>query len=232
MLSKETFKKILDSFAEQGKLFSNERQFQLELAWTLKEMGHEVYLEVLEDKDKKTYIDLIVKETEYEYVAIELKYTTMQSDRKRMDYHIGKKIIAVYSQGAGDVRRYDYLKDVQRIENLREKINVFGLANACVTRGYAIIMTNDNYSGKSGENTAYKQVALNQGRKIPIEKELTLQIKGYEIKTPIYLKGNYCCQWHSYNLSDAKITYETPKQGVKSVEYIKYPFEYMIMEIK
>ena len=101
-----------------------------------------------------------------------------------------------------------------------------------MSKGYAIIMTNDNYSGKNGEGTAYQEVALNKEREIPRNKDLRLKIKGYENKPPIHLEGKYTCEWHPYNLKNTKITYKTPKQGEKCVPYEKYPFEYMIMEVK
>lgn len=232
MLSTEIFEDIIKSFAEQGKLFSNERQFQLEIAWALKEKGYEVYLEVLEDKEEKAYIDLVVREADNEYIAIELKYTIRDNGIKRMDYHIKDRCVTVYAQGAGDIRRYDYLIDIQRIEKLMGKTKVFGLEGAVVTRGYAIIMTNDNYSGTDGKNTSYEEVALYQGRKIPKGKTLRLKLKGYEKKQPICLKGEYLCKWFPFELKNTQIKYMTKKQGEKCIKYEKYPFEYMIMEVK
>ena len=43
----QTLKDALNELANAGKVFSNESQFQFDLAWQLKEMGFEVELEVL-----------------------------------------------------------------------------------------------------------------------------------------------------------------------------------------
>lgn len=219
---------IINSFAYEGKLFSNERQFQLEFAWRLREKGYTVLLEVLEDSAEKNYVDIVVELDENQYVAIELKYTTMQ---KKLDYHIGGKIIHTYSQGAGDERRYEYLKDIQRIEKLMNKKNVFEQKNAHVVKGYAIIMTNDGYSMKDGEDTKYKEIALNRNRKLP-NKEMSFEV-GKKNKSPIVLEGDYVCNWMEYKLQNALVMYYTAGKKMKEMKYEKYhPFEYMVMEVK
>lgn len=229
MISKAVFENILQDFASQWKLFSNERQFQLELAWALKEKGYTVFLEVLEDSEEKNYIDLIIKVTDTEYIAIELKYTTKQ---KRMNYNVNGRIVPMYAQGAGDVRRFDYLKDVQRIEKLLQKEDALGLTKAKIVSGYAIIMTNDSYSKKVGEDTGYREVTLYEGRVFSANETMRLHIKGYEDRVPVCLSNEYVCNWENYNLDGAEIIYTTSTGVEKVVPYTAYPFEYMIFEVK
>lgn len=222
--------KIINSFAERGKLFSNERQFQLELAWELKELGFSVYLEVLETSKMKKYIDIVVRTSPTEYVAIELKYTTRLKD---MIYHIDNKQIHTFAQGNDDGRRYDYLHDVQRIEELlNQSSGVFNLPNAKVTKGFSIIMTNDKYWSTKGENTNYRDVSLYEGRKIPNKINLHLYSKKKNVRLPIILRNSYICQWHDYKLSNTSVSYLTDKYIEKTVNYSQYPFKYMILESK
>lgn len=232
-----TFEKILDTFAADGILFSNERQFQLELAWKLKEAGYKVYLEMLDtSSDDKKYIDIAIDIGDQQFVVVELKYTTRQKD---MQYKIADKIIPTFAQGAGDIRRYDYLKDVQRIETLlsKQETDLFGIPKARVKKGYAIIMTNDKYWEKdgihNGKETCYFHVALNHGRKIPAKENLTFKI-GDEERAPIHLENEYICNWKKYNLPETTcIHYMTPSgQKKDDVSYSNYEFQYMILEVK
>lgn len=234
MIDKEIMVDILEAFSKEGKLFSNERQFQLELSWRLKESGYDVLLETLECiEDKKSYIDVVVKVSEKEYVAIELKYTTKQNEMK---YYIGvenKESVRTFAQGAGDVRQLDYLCDVQRLERLLGKENVFDKKGAKIVKGYAIIMTNDGYSKKKGEGTNYKDVALYRGRKVEPNVEMRIYTKGYENRV-VKLKYPYTCDWQLYNLNVTNIDYYTGsrnKRNKKECGYEQIPFEYMIWEI-
>ncbi|MGN0113729.1 MAG: hypothetical protein ACI396_00205 [Acutalibacteraceae bacterium] len=230
--SKDTLDNILKEFAESGRLFSNERQFQLELAWKLKEC-YDIYLEVLDNVKDKKYIDIAVKVGDNEFVAIELKYTCRQ---KNMLYKISNNgdnnEVQTYAQGAGDIRCYAYLMDVQRLEALTmQNDGVFGLSGAKVVKGYAVIMTNDKYWERSGEGTSYETVALQQGRSIKAGVELGLDIKGYSDKEKIKLSYTYTCDWHDYPLKSTTVEYSTDSGNTKMVDYEKYPFKYMILEI-
>ena len=221
---------ILDTFAESGKLFSNERQFQLELAWELKEHGYTVLLEVLEKSKRKKYVDIVVELSPNEYVAIELKYTIRQKD---MVYDVNGKCVRTFAQGNDDGRRYDFLYDFQRIEELiNQKTDAFSIANAKVVKGFAIIMTNDNYWATNGDSTNYRDVSLCEGREISGGVEMNLYSKGEVVRVPITLKRSYSCHWHDYILSNTHISYLTEKGNSKEVEYSNYPFRYMIFEIK
>lgn len=220
----ETLQKTIEDFSQKGILFSNERQFQLELAFKLKE-NYSVYLEMLDYSNKeKKYIDIVVDIGNNELVAIELKYTTLD---KNILYMTPSRNVYTFKQGAGDIRRFHYLKDVERIEHLIDTPNVFGLQDVRVVKGFAIIMTNDNYYKQTGEKTQYEKVALNNSREIKAGETLKIGTSGYTNKE-IKLKNSYTCNWYDYKLNKTSLQLEG-KDITK--EYKNYPFRYMILEI-
>jgi hypothetical protein len=240
-LTISTLKKIINEFAKEGKIFSNEAQFQFELAWALKEMGYDVQLEVLSGKinneiesiEDKMYTDIVVTDKDKkELYAIELKYkTAAPSNGKFIRYSCdGKPDLYTFSQGAYDFGSYDFLKDVERIEKLvlnrNDKIPFnFGFGNKEIAKGFAIILTNEWLYWKDRETTdqVYKDFYILDNN----TKSGTLgqvdDSRG-ERKDQIYLKGNYKITWDNYILSEYK--YKKKKRQRK-----EYDFKYLILEV-
>ena len=154
--TKGTLETAINNLAKDGKIFSNESQFQFELAWELKKMGFDVELEVLsadcsiggfvglsKEETKKQYTDIIVKDDEG-YKAIELKYKTKDLQKGVYIYtnHAGEHY--VFSQGALNEGAYLFWKDVQRLEKLVAGIVPLNFdKDKKVSKGYVILMTND-----------------------------------------------------------------------------------------
>ena len=159
LFTKEILKKTIDELAAEGKIFSNERQFQLELAMKLQQKGFDVELEVVssdksfdelqklskEDREK-LYTDIIIKQENDKYIAIELKYKTPQ---KFYIYKTIKGTIITFPQGASDLGAFLFWKDVERLENFKN-INLNFDSNKKIEKGYAVLLTNqeDYWSGK------------------------------------------------------------------------------------
>lgn len=145
----ETFDEELDGiisdFGNEGRIFSNEEQFQFELALEIErkyqkdEKGYpKVRLEVLscpkdeqiqvaqmdesqkkDKKIKKMYTDIVIDIDDVHSIAIELKYKTWADNKdKRIEYSIGKNTYVVFHQGAPNIGCYQYLEDVARLEEL------------------------------------------------------------------------------------------------------------------
>ena len=134
---------IISGFGTEGRIFSNEEQFQFELAWKLKEAGYNVRLEVLsipkaneeeaeevfnqaskQERDKM-YTDIVVDINDSESIAIELKYKTLggkgakgEKGSKYFDYVTNTGTYRVFNQGASNLGCAYYLADVARIERL------------------------------------------------------------------------------------------------------------------
>ena len=158
----ETFGEELDGiirgFGNEGRIFSNEEQFQFELAWKLKEAGYNVRLEVLsipkanekeaeevfnqaskQERDKM-YTDIVVDISDSESIAIELKYKTLggegtgENASKFFDYKTESGTYRVFNQGASNLGCAYYLADVARIErliDLSERNNEFNGFDLC-----------------------------------------------------------------------------------------------------
>lgn len=157
-LTKCRINSIIHSFGENERIFQSEAQFQFELAWAIQQQianaGNtkkvKVLLEVLyavngDDKGevnqriKRSYADIVVKDNEGKYIVIELKYKVKESE-------YGK--IKLPNQGASNLGRYDYLWDLHRIEVLRdrdskEEIHTSDGPLTEFDRGFAIILTNE-----------------------------------------------------------------------------------------
>ncbi len=153
--TKNTLETSIKNLASKGKIYSNESQFQFDLARELSEFGFCVEFEVLScnipitsfvklDKNgkKKYYTDIVVKDDEGNYVAIELKYKTLEAN---IEYttQFGKRI--VFSQGAENKGAYYFWKDVQRLEDLvNNKVPLNFDNSKRVLRGYAVMLTNSS----------------------------------------------------------------------------------------
>lgn len=179
---------IIRGFGTEGRIFSNEEQFQFALAWKLKEAGYNVRLEVLscpkdeqikvaqmdesqkkDQKIKKMYTDIVVDIDDVQSIAIELKYKTLANNKdKRCIYPVGNHKYVVFQQGAPNIGCYQYLEDVVRLEELvgianqKHEFDSCNLETRKVVCGFAIIITNDDtyWQGPKTKNSVMEQFFL------------------------------------------------------------------------
>ena len=150
--------RFMNHFFEQGRIYLSEIDFQLSLAWKIKEMYDDIDLRleqpmIMEENGTKrnNYIDIALRQ-DGAMVPIELKYTT-----KKLEFEEEGQTIVLKNHGAQDVRRYDFVKDIERVERvLRE--------NERVAEGYCIFLTNDASYLKSPGSFRGKPVVDNQFR--------------------------------------------------------------------
>lgn len=123
---------IIDLLSQRRKIFHSESDFQHELAWTI----HQVHpnAEIRLEKphiiaDSRKYIDLVVTIKPYTYF-IELKYKTSKTVVNHND-----ELFELKQQGAKDQGSYDFLKDIQRIEQSSHNNKFY--------KGFAILLSND-----------------------------------------------------------------------------------------
>jgi hypothetical protein len=142
--------------AAERPLFHSEADFQHALAWKIHELAPhaQVRLEVSSGRfDKRERIDILVRMGDQTH-AIELKY----KKRKLECEWAGEKFMLA-NDGAQDIGRYDFIKDITRLEQ-------FVSSEANVT-GHAILLTNDElYWRESVRGISSAAFFLHEGRVI------------------------------------------------------------------
>lgn len=180
---------LMSELARSRQLFHSEADFQHALAWrihkTIPDCG--VRLEYKPFPDKRFYLDLWLDRIG---VAIELKYRTRELRIKRQG-----ELFALRNQSANDISRYDFLRDVSRLERLSQ------LSRA--KAGYAIFLTNDHlYWSEPTRKTIDADFRLHEDRPLCgkmawLDRASEGTRKGRE--EPIRLKGSYKAQWREYD---------------------------------
>lgn len=233
-LSVKEFKKqnaiyeILETFRKEKRIFQNEAQFQHELAIEIAnnylDEDTKVILElssvinVITDKNgkssrKKDESDIIIKNSKGEYIVIELKYKTVESSYDRNIY--GN--IDLSYQGAADLGKYDYLKDIYRIEQFKESQSESFTINSVLKKyiaGYAIMLTNeDKYwlmSKELSSNNTDMNYCITDNDVIKNGIELKWQIikkrdgkevgngKPFQQRPPLQFRNKYKFKWVDY----------------------------------
>lgn len=138
-----------------GELLFNERDLQIHLAMWLRKSSH-----AYDDVDLEYYVprselggyvwnselrlDLVVRKGN-EFLPVELKYKTRSISRRieRFGELLTEAAVVVKNQGAQDLGRYDFWKDVRRLELVRRRF-------AAVKNGLALFVTNDPSYLKTG----------------------------------------------------------------------------------
>lgn len=122
----------LFNLAKRRLLFHSETDFQHELAWQFKLDNPQLEIR-LEKPITSIYVDLVVID-DIKKIGIELKYKTSQLaylDTKTND------LFQLKEHAALDLGRYDFLKDISRLEILK--------SDGIIETGYCIFLTNCPY---------------------------------------------------------------------------------------
>ncbi len=184
----------MKELSEKRKAFVSESDFQLELATLIRET-YDVkvrceYPVIIDGRRKRIDIMIIDKG---KWIPIELKYKTKKC------YYIDeytKEKIELVSQYAQDQASYDYIKDIYRIEKIREDYSEFKM-------GFTIMLTNDMVYKEEKKDTKYKNFSLSIDN--PIKgKGLLKWVKGTSEGTKagrenIALQNDYTFKWEEYS---------------------------------
>lgn len=184
---------VMDSLAERRPIFHSEADFQHALAWRIREMDPDCRIRLefnpFPKDDRRSYLDIWLPERG---VALELKYPTRSFETERMG-----ETFAIRNHGAQDLVRYDFLKDVQRLERVARERS--GQA------GCAIMLTNDpTYwsAPATHRNTVDAEFRIHEGRRISGElKWANHASKGTTRgrENPIRLANAYTMRWRDYS---------------------------------
>ena len=189
---------VLRSLAHKRPVFHSEADFQHALAWEIHERSPACSIR-LEQKPphlkSRFYLDVWV-EINGAVFALELKYKT-----KVLNVEFNNEDFELLNQGAQDLGRYDFLKDIQRLEQVVSGRNEI--------TGYAILLTNDGtyWNTPGNRQTVDAAFRIHQGRTINGELKWDAgtgegTMRGR--KDPIVIKGHYTSSWEGYSeLSNA-----------------------------
>ena len=197
--------RLMTGLAETRPIFHAEADFQHALAWEIHQAMPDCQIRLefnaSTDRAERRYLDLWLPTLK---AAIELKYCT-----RNLDAIFADERFALKNQSANDVRRYDFLKDIQRLEQSVES----GLAET----GVAILLTNDPLywkpAGKS--DTADAAFRIHESREIT--GKLAWSEKASKGTTAgraqaITISGDYILRWRDYS--------QLPEPGKSRFRYL------------
>lgn len=180
------------SFERQ--LFHNEADFQFALAWEIQKTYPEcnIRLEYKVPTFENRYTDIWINDEKP--IAIELKYKP-----KKISLKYDNEIFELKEQGAQDIGRYDFLKDVQRVEEIISKFPE--------VTGYAIILTDDHlyWNPPLKEDSIDSDFKIHEGRIIHGSLKWSSQAGSGSTKNrtePIIINGSYKVNWKDYSSFD------------------------------
>ncbi len=204
--------KLMQGLASQRPLFHSEADFQHALAWHIREAHSESAPRLeypvppettADDGRNKSPIYLDIWLPGYQ-TAIELKYRTRKPDPNQDSLDYQGEIFRLKSQGAQDIARYDFLRDIHRLERIARH------QNTPAKVGYAVFLTNEKLYWEPPGNvgTIDADLRIHQSQKLKgtvawAEGASDGTKKGRE--KPIPLKGPYQLDWRHY--SDVEGTY-------------------------
>ena len=181
---------ILADLSESRGVFHSEADFQHAVAWQLHKAMPDCQIRLefnpFPTEHKRMYVDIWLPSEE---VAIELKYPTRYLDAE----WCGERF-ALRNQAAEDLTRYDFLKDIQRLE----RVVVENQAKV----GIGILLTNDSSYWKQGRaNTVDADFRIHESRRLTGGLEWSDRAskgttKGREAS--IRLQGSYDLRWQEY----------------------------------
>ena len=199
---------IIDRLSSLRPIFNMEADFQFALGWEIQKKFPDwtVRFEHKPTNLKdRIFVDLWIKGDQTS--AIELKYKT-----RKLDVNVKGESFNLLDQSAQDIGRYDFLKDVERLENI--------VSTHDNVKGYAVILTNDSAYWKSPTTeTVDAEFRMHEGRILNGELAWGTEAGAGTMRKrekPIKLTGTYKLSWKDYS-------------QVSSTSYGK--FRYLFLEI-
>jgi len=184
---------ILDELAKHRPIFHSEADFQHALAWGIQKAHPEYSIRLeypIAISRKHIHVDIIVL-FQGETIAIELKYF-----KHYLNINIDDEHFTLKNHAADDVCRYNFLYDVQRLEELTSQ------RNNC--SGIAILLTNAPllWTPPATHTTLQNDIQFRLHEGITLQGTLSWG-KAYSPDTPgsqpITLRNSYHTRWIPYS---------------------------------
>lgn len=189
----------LTSLAKRRPIFHSEADFQHALAWEFQLSSQTASIRLEQQiaaQGGRVHLDLLVKDRST-HVAVELKYKT-----KKASITWGEEQFQLRNQAAQDLGRYDFLKDIARIERYVE--------THAGAEGYVVLLTNDPTYWKQSKKAHSIDAAfrIHEGR--PITGELTWGSEASKgtmkaRESAIKIRASYESAWHDFSLIEQEL---------------------------
>lgn len=194
------FDDFMRELAQKRPIFHSEADFQHAFAWQLHQQftDADIRLEYpVNAGDKWMYTDIWVRNGDTK-LAFELKYKT-----RKFTIEYNEETFHLKDHGAQDLGKYDFLKDVTRLEHMK---------NVVQSEGYAILLTNDkNYWGSGKDETFASNFRLHDTRNLSGDLGWYGTPSAGTMKkreATLAISGNYMCKWTDYSsASGSKFRY-------------------------
>lgn len=178
------------ALAGQRPIFHSEADFQHAFAWQLQRLYPQARIRLETRPRPGVRLDVLAY-VDGRRVAVELKYLL-----RKLSTTIEDELFELPFQGAQDTRRYDFIKDVARLEAL--------LRDEHADYGYAVALTNDPLYWRGGdrEDVADAAFRLGEGRTLAGVMDWSAQTGAGTKLTrdqPLSLAGSYELQWRDFS---------------------------------
>lgn len=195
--------KILSNLADRRPIFHSEADFQHALAWQIHLLKPDAKIRLekpLSVKDNRIYVDIYLELGDQIHI-IELKYKTRdcQVTVKGEEFNL-------FYQGATDLGRYDYLKDIQRLEKITRNDGM---------QGHAVFLTNDYlyWRPREDDSTIDTEFRIGEGVRLSGKREWRYEFSPGTVvgrEDPIMLKKEHELTWDDYSdIQDVRFRYLT-----------------------
>lgn len=180
--------------SENRPIFHIEADFQHALAWQIQKDHPELEIRFEykpQNISERIFVDLWIKDESENNFAIELKYKT-----RKFEETVYNEKFKLMDQSAQDLGRYDYLKDVERLEKI--------VSTHEKTTGFAIILTNDSgyWNIPTNSDTVDADYRIFDGNIIHGKLKWAEHASNGTIfgrTTPLNISGNYSLKWNDYS---------------------------------
>ena len=175
---------VMAELAKTRPIFHSEDDFKFALAWQIHEMMQDIQIRLEYRHSEGVYMDIWIRSHR---LAVELKYKT-----KRLVALDDSEVFHLKEQGARNHGRYDFLKDIERVES--------------AVSGFAIILTNEPaYWGEHSvrQSSNDYNFRIHEGREV--SGELNWRdpeagaAKSGDRQEPTTLSGSYNLRWKEYS---------------------------------
>lgn len=191
--------RLLGTLAETRPAFHSEGDFQHAFAWELHLQHPQAFVRLerpIETKLGVLHIDVTAK-IDHCVHAFELKYKTKSAIAR-----VGPELYELLNHGGQPLGRYDFVKDIARLESFIEGLPT-GLA-------HAIMLTNDSayWSEPRSTDDTSAAFSLHEARSLSGRLDWSPRTgagtkRGRE--EPISLRGRYRLQWRNYSEIDGNV---------------------------